>query len=101
MSFTVPAGTRLDLVLSDELSSRKNKPGDIFAAKLAVDIRDASGNVVIENGSTVNGTIVAVKPAPNRRTPGTLTVALNTIETNGKTFPIRDHRADEGGGGSR
>ena len=89
VSFTVPAGTRLDLTLNDELSSRKNKPGDTFTAKLAMDIRDASGNVVIENGSTVNGAIVAVKPAPNRRTPGTMTVALNTIETDGKTFPIR------------
>lgn len=89
VSFTVPAGTHLDLLLDDELSSRKNKPGDTFTAKLAVDIRDANGNVVIENGSTVNGSIVAVKPAPNRRTPGTMTVALSTIETNGKTFPIR------------
>jgi hypothetical protein len=89
VSFTVPAGTRLDLVLNDELSSRKNKPGDTFTAKLASDVRDPSGVVVIDAGSTVNGTIVAVKPAPNRRTPGTLTVALTTIETNGKTFPIR------------
>jgi len=89
VSFTVPAGTRLDLVLNDELSSRKNKPGDTFTAKLNADVRDPSSNVLIENGSTVNGTIVAVKPAPNRRTPGTLTVALTTIETNGKTFPIR------------
>lgn len=89
VSFTVPAGTRLDLVLNDELSSRKNKPGDTFTAKLATDVRDASGNVVIDVASTVNGTIVAVKPAPNRRTPGTLTVALTTIETDGKTFPIR------------
>ncbi|HEV8511483.1 MAG TPA: hypothetical protein VGQ48_13610 [Gemmatimonadales bacterium] len=89
VSFTVPPGTHLDLTLNDELSSRKNKPGDTFTAKLAMDVRDASGNVVIENGSTVNGSIVAVKPAPNRRTPGTLTVALTTIETNGKMFPIR------------
>lgn len=89
VSFTVPAGTHLDLTLDDELSSRSNKPGDTFTAKLATDIRDANGNVVIEHGSTVNGSIVAVKPAPNRRTPGTMTVALSTIEMNGKTFPIR------------
>lgn len=89
VSFTVPAGTHLDLTINQELSSRKNKPGDTFTAKVATDIRDASGNVVIENGATVNGSVVAVKPAPNRRTPGTLTVALSTIETNGKTFPIR------------
>lgn len=89
VSFTVPAGTHLNLTLNDELSSRKNKPGDTFTAKVAEDVRDASGNVVIEHDATVNGSIVAVKPAPNRRTPGTLTVALSTIESNGKTFPIR------------
>jgi len=89
VSFTVPAGTRLDLTLSGELSSRKNKAGDTFTAKLATDIRDASGKVVIETGSTVSGTIAEVKPAPNRRTPGTLTLALSTIETDGKILPIR------------
>jgi len=89
VSFTVPAGTRLDLTLSAELSSRKNKAGDTFTAKLATDIRDASGKVVIETGSTVNGTIAEVKPAPNRRTPGTLTLALTTIEMGGNTLPIR------------
>jgi len=89
VSFTVPAGTHLDLTINQELSSRKNKPGDTFTSKVATDIRDASGTVVIEQGSTVNGSVVAVKPAPNRRTPGTLTLALTTIETDGKTFPIR------------
>ncbi|MFN2572290.1 MAG: glycine zipper 2TM domain-containing protein [Gemmatimonadales bacterium] len=89
VSLTIPAGTHFDLTVNSELSSRKNKPGDTFTAKIYQDVRDASGTVVIQEGSTVNGSIVAVKPAPNRRTPGTLTVALSTIETNGKTFPIR------------
>jgi len=89
VSLTVPAGTKIDMTVNDELSSRKNKPGDTFTAKVATDVRDASGNVVIDAGSTVNGSVVAVKPAPNRRTPGTLTLALSTIETGGKTFPIR------------
>lgn len=89
VSFTVPTGTKLDLTINDELSSRKNKPGDTFTAKVFSAVRDASGAIVIEEGSTVNGSIVAVKPAPNRRTPGTLTVALSTVEVNGKTFPIR------------
>ena len=89
VSFTIPAGTHIDLTINDELSSRKNKPGDTFTAKVHSDVRDPSGAVVIAAGSTVNGSVVAVKPAPNRRTPGTLTLALSTIETNGKTFPIR------------
>jgi hypothetical protein len=89
VSFTVATGTRLDLTINDELSSRKNKPGDTFTAKVYSAVRDASGAIVIDEGSTVNGSIVAVKPAPNRRTPGTLTIALSTVELGGKTFPIR------------
>lgn len=89
VSLTVPAGTHVDMTVNQELSSRKNKPGDTFTASVAQDIVDAAGAVVIPSGSKVNGSIVAVKPAPNRRTPGTLTVALSTIEANGKTFPIR------------
>jgi hypothetical protein len=89
VSFTVPAGTKIDAKTTGELSSRKNKPGDTFNAKVENDVRDPSGNVVIPAGATVNGIVVAVKPAPNRRTPGTLTLAVSTIETNGKTFPVR------------
>lgn len=88
MTLTVPAGTDLTLTIDDELSSRKNKAGDAFTAKVNQDIRDANGRVAIESGSTVNGLVVAVKPAPNRRTPGTLTLTLSTIEQNGQTFPL-------------
>jgi hypothetical protein len=89
VNLTVPTGTHIEVQLNDELSSRKNKPGDTFTASVVTDVRDASGVVVIPEGSKVNGSIVAVKPAPNRRTPGTLTLAVSTIETNGKTFPVR------------
>src|SRR5688572_4229559 len=88
VTYTIASGTRLDLTINDELSSRKNKAGDTFTAKVYQDVRDPAGNVVIEEGSTVNGVVVAVKPAPNRRTPGTLTLALTTVETDGRTFPI-------------
>lgn len=88
VSYTIPAGTRIDMTVNDELSSRTNKAGDTFTAKIVEDIRDPSGNVVIAAGSTVNGLVIAVKPAPNRRTPGTLTLALSTVEANGKTYPI-------------
>ena len=88
VTYTIASGTHIDMTINDELSSRKNKPGDTFTAKVYQDVRDPSGNVVIEEGSTVNGVVVAVKPAPNRRTPGTLTLALTTVETDGRTFPI-------------
>lgn len=88
ITYTIASGTHLDLTVNDELSSRKNKAGDKFTAKIGTDVRDPAGNVVLEAGSTVNGIITAVKPAPNRRTPGTMTLTLQNIEVNGQTFPI-------------
>src|SRR5215831_6538030 len=35
---TIPAGTRLHIVLSDTLSTRKNRPGDQFSASLAAPV---------------------------------------------------------------
>src|SRR5262245_31666350 len=58
VSSTVPGGTQLDLTINEELSSRKNKPGDSFTATVSSDVRDTSGAVVIEQGSTVHGNIV-------------------------------------------
>lgn len=87
-SYTVPAGTRIDMTINDELSSRKNKAGDTFTANVVQDVRDPAGNVVIHTGSTVKGSVVAVKAAPNRRTPGTLTLALSTVEVHGITYPL-------------
>src|SRR4051812_21970423 len=34
VSYTVPTGTHINLTTNDELSSRKNKPGDTFTAKV-------------------------------------------------------------------
>jgi hypothetical protein len=76
------------MTINNELSSRKNKAGDTFTAKVAQDVRDQAGNVVIPAGSTVNGSVVAVKAAPNRRTPGTLTLALSGVEVHGTTYPL-------------
>ena len=88
VSYTVPSGTRMDMTINDELSSRKNKAGDTFIATVAEDVRDPAGNVVIHAGSTVNGSVVAVKAAPNRRTPGTLTLALSTVEVHDMSYPL-------------
>ncbi|MGH7531439.1 MAG: glycine zipper 2TM domain-containing protein [Gemmatimonadales bacterium] len=88
VSLTIPAGTRLHMVIDDELGSRKNKPGDTFTAKVDEAVHDAQGRVVVASGTKVNGIVVAVKPAPNRRTPGTLTLTLSTIEQNGQTYPL-------------
>lgn len=85
---TAAAGTFLDLAVGDTLSSKITKAGDAFTASVVNDVKDTEGRVVIPAGSTVHGTVTAVKPAPNPSTPGTLTLALNTVNVGGTDYPI-------------
>jgi hypothetical protein len=52
------------------------------------DVRNAAGQVVVPAGSIVNGRITDVKPAPNPRTPGTLTLSVTSVTVGGNTYPI-------------
>lgn len=85
---TAAAGTFLDLAVGDSLSSKFTKAGDPFAAAVVEDVKDAQGRVVIPAGSTVHGSVVDVKPAPNPSTPGTMTLALSSVTVGGRHYPI-------------
>lgn len=85
---TAAAGTFVDLAVSDTLSSHFTKAGDGFTASVVDDVKDAQGRVVIPAGSTVHGTVTAVKPAPNPSTPGTLTLSLTSVTVGGASYPI-------------
>jgi hypothetical protein len=52
------------------------------------DVKNAAGEVVIPAGSTVNGRISDVKPSPNPRTPGTLTLTVSSVSVGGNDYPI-------------
>jgi hypothetical protein len=90
---TAAAGSFVDLAVSDTLSSRFTKVGDGFTAAVVADVKDAQGRVVIPAGATVRGTVTGVKPAPNPRTPGTLTLSLSSVSVGGTSYPI-DARID-------
>jgi hypothetical protein len=85
---TAAAGSFLDLAVSDTLSSGSTKVGDAFTATVVADVKDANGRVVIPAGSTVHGSVTAVKPAPNPSTPGTLQLALTSVTVGGTDYPI-------------
>jgi hypothetical protein len=81
-------GTRVDMTAADTISSRTARTGDAFTAHVTSDVKNAAGEVVIPAGSTVNGTISDVKPAPNPRTPGTLTLSVTSVTVRGNSYPI-------------
>ena len=85
---TLPAGTHFDMAAADTITSRTAKPGDPFTARVVEDVRNAAGKVVIPAGSQVSGTISDVKPAPNPRTPGTLTLAVSSVTIRGTNYPL-------------
>jgi len=81
-------GARFDVAATDTITSKTAKVGDSFTARVVEDVKNAAGEVVIPAGSTVNGKIADVKPAPNPRTPGTLTLSVTSVTVGGNTYPI-------------
>ena len=86
-TYTVTAGTHIDMAVTDTLSSRTNHAGDGYTAHVVDDVT-ANGHDAIPLGSTVEGTIVAVKQAPNPSTPGTLTLSVASITVRGTRYPV-------------
>ena len=85
---TLSSGAKFDIAANDTISSRTSKVGETFTAHVIDDVKNAAGQVVIPRGSVLNGTITAVKPAPNPKTPGTLTLSVTSVTVGGNTYPI-------------
>jgi hypothetical protein len=85
---TLSAGSRFTMATNVMITSKTAKPGDGFSATVVSDVLDAAGRIAIPAGSTVNGTITNVKPAPNPSNPGQLTLAVNSVTVRGTTYPI-------------
>jgi len=85
---SLSAGSKLDVAANDTISSRTSKVGETFTAHVVADVKNAAGQVVIPAGAVVNGRITDVKPAPNPKTPGTLTLAVTSVTVGGNTYPI-------------
>jgi len=85
---TLEAFRQFSIATTATISSRSAKPGDAFTATVVADVQDAAGRVAIPAGSLVSGTITDVKPAPNPSSPGTLTLAVNSVAVNGRSYPL-------------
>ncbi len=87
-SFTLAAGTRIDATINDSINSRHARAGNTFSASVAEDVRSPGGSVAIPAGSTVQGTIVEVSPAPNSGSTGTLTLAVTSVTVHGRSYDL-------------
>ena len=86
---SLAAGTSLTAATTAEIRSNKNKVGDTVMAKIATDVKDRSGRVVIPAGSEVALKVTAIKESENKSdTTGTLTLQPTSVTINGQSYPI-------------
>jgi len=86
---TLAAGTSIDAAMSDSINSRHDKPGKIVDARVAHDVKDQAGRVVIPAGSVVKLTVTALAPAENKSSKdGKLDFAVNTVTVNSRVYAL-------------
>lgn len=81
-------GTEVVTHSSVEISTRKNKAGETFTARVAEAVVDASGREVIPAGAMVTYRITAIKEAENKNEKGVLTLLPVNIAFGDKTRPV-------------
>jgi hypothetical protein len=84
----VPAGTELDVRLSNSLNSGTAKVEDRFEATTLVDF-NSGGRTVIPAGSVMRGVVTAVEPATRTNRTARMTVSFDQVTVNGRAYPIR------------
>jgi hypothetical protein len=83
------AGTTIEATATREITSKVNKAGEMFTARIAEAVTAANGRVVIPAGSEVTLSIVALKPALDKSAKdGTLELRAVSVMVNGVAQPI-------------
>lgn len=86
---TLPSGTAIQASLQDSINSRRNRVGDMVEARVAHDITDPAGRVVIPSGATVQLTITDLAPAKGKgAADGKLAFQVNSVMVNGQNYAV-------------
>lgn len=83
----IPAGSVLSVRLNHSVDTSTAQAGDGFSASLAEPIR-AGEDMVLPVGTAVNGRVMAAKASGRLKGRGYLTLALNSIELDGKKYAL-------------
>ena len=76
--YTVPAGTRVSVRISDSISAKNSSVGDRFRGTLAESVR-VNGVTVLRAGTPVTGTVIAAKGRGRFKGAGDLGIELTSI----------------------
>lgn len=84
----IPAGTELDVRLSNRLSSGSAKVEDRFEATMLVDLI-IDGRTLVPAGAVMRGVISSVEPATRTNRTARMTLSLDQLTFGGRTHPLR------------
>ena len=86
---TLDPGATLATTIDQEITSRTNKAGETVTARVASDVKDASGRVVIPAGSKVTLTISEIHESENKGDKtGKLTLTPTGVEIGGASYAL-------------
>ena len=84
---TIPEGSPFEVTVDETLASNRNHAGDNFAASLSQPIVQ-DGKTIIPAGAHVAGRVVDAKDSGRLHVPARLSVALSSVEVDGKSYDI-------------
>ena len=84
---TIPAGTLVNVRITDDLSSETAQPGDTFRGDLETPL-EVNGRTVYPRGSAVTGRVRAVESSGRLNHPGLLELELLRVESGGKSSTL-------------
>ena len=95
----IPAGTEIDVRLSNTLDSGVAKVEDRFEGTTLADV-NINGRIAIPAGSVVRGVVTVVEPGTRTNRTAKMTVSFDQVTVNGRAYPMRGTvtRAIEGEG---
>jgi len=88
------AGTRIPVVMTETISSddkdgRKVEVGELINLKVQADVTDIDGNVLVSQGTLVNGTITKASKRKAAGTKGELSFSVESVKAvDGQSVPV-------------
>jgi len=86
-SGTIPAGTKIPVVIDQSVSSKTAKAGQTVTGTVAQDVT-VGGIVVIPKGSSAKLIVSSVQASGRLSTPAKLYLRLRTVTVGGKTYTL-------------
>lgn len=99
VKLTAPAGSKVSVVVTQQLSAKNNNVGDPFTGELAAPLSTSSGKTVFGKGTPVNGTVVAAKGRGKFKGEGQLAIQVSSI--GGHAVTTSAYLKEEKGKGKR